>query len=145
MGGGAAESVALCGRHGVQSVLDGGPLLPDLSERSRLGPVLVARSPAGSPWLETFQIGIGESLGESIDESIVSECGAVDRGCAHAASVLPCSDTQTDGTYALVERSHLREVEVTTITCMRRILDFLTRAHDDRGDVPGWAVIELRA
>ncbi|OYX56549.1 MAG: hypothetical protein B7Y93_03360 [Micrococcales bacterium 32-70-13] len=95
------------------------------------------------PWLETFQISIGESLGESIDESIVSECGVVDRGCAHAASVLPCSDTEGDGTYALVERSHPPEVEVSTITRMRRILDFPARARDDRGDVPGWVLITL--
>lgn len=30
-----------------------------------------------------------------------------------------------------------------TIAHMRRILDFLSRADDDRGDVPGWVLITL--
>ena len=30
-----------------------------------------------------------------------------------------------------------------TIARMRRILDFLDRADDDRGDVPGWVLITL--
>jgi len=31
----------------------------------------------------------------------------------------------------------------TTITPMRRFLDFATTADDDRGDVPGWVLITL--
>ena len=31
----------------------------------------------------------------------------------------------------------------TTIASMRRILDFVIRADDDRGDVPGWVLITL--
>ncbi len=30
-----------------------------------------------------------------------------------------------------------------TIARMRRFLDFLTQADDDRGDVPGWVLITL--
>lgn len=30
-----------------------------------------------------------------------------------------------------------------TIARMRRFLDFLLRANDDRGDVPGWVLITL--
>ncbi len=33
--------------------------------------------------------------------------------------------------------------EAATISGMRRILDFLDRADDDRGDVPGWVLITL--
>lgn len=42
-----------------------------------------------------------------------------------------------------VENLRSSPQEDATIARMRRILDFLTRARDDRGDVPGWVLITL--